>query len=164
MKMRLLIQIPGMTLAVLLTLLIGSVRADDSKLEGTWDVTLKWPKATCDRTACNCPGGVPNIPITTLNTFLKGGGMVWSTNVLFVGPGQGQWQSLGHNDFMDHFKFWIFDLSTGFPIRYEDVTQDIHLTSRDTYKGTMTYDLFDAAGNILARECSVNIDSATRFE
>ncbi len=164
MRTRQLTRFPGLALAVLLTLLVCSVRADDSKLEGTWDVTLKWPKATCDRTACNCPGGVPNIPITTLNTFLKGGGMVWSTTVPFVGTGQGQWQSLGHNDFMDHFKFYNFDLSTGFPIRYEDVTQDIHLTSPDTYTGTMAYDLFDAAGNILAQGCRVNIDSATRFE
>src|SRR5262245_61818823 len=127
MQTQRLTRLSGMVLAIMLTLLVGSVRADDSQLEGTWDVILKWPKATCDITACHCPGGVPNIPITTLNTFLKGGGMVWSTTVLFVGPGQGQGQSLGHNDFMDHFKFYIFDLSTGFPIRYEDVTQDIHL-------------------------------------
>ena len=36
-------RLSGMVLAVMLTLLVGSVRADDRTLEGTWDVTLTIP-------------------------------------------------------------------------------------------------------------------------
>src|SRR5262245_19517389 len=158
MQTRRFIRLSGMVLAVMLTLLVGSVKADGSKLEGTWDVILKWPEATCARTACNCPGGVPNIPITTLNTFLKGGGMVWSATTFLVGPGQGAWQRIDHHQFEARFKFYIFDLATGFATLYEEVTQDIHLTGRDTYTGTMTYDLFNAAGDLLVQGCAVNID------
>jgi hypothetical protein len=74
--------IPSLALAGMLTLLVGqgfgqdaSDRAAPRKFEGTWDVILKFPKKTCDRTECSCPGGVPNIPIVTLNTFLKGDGL-----------------------------------------------------------------------------------------
>jgi hypothetical protein len=52
MQTRRFIRLSGMVLAAMLTLLVGSVRADGSKLEGTWDVILKWPEATCTRTAC----------------------------------------------------------------------------------------------------------------
>jgi hypothetical protein len=77
MQTRLFTRLPGLALAVLFTMLVGSVGADDSKLKGTWDVTLRFPKETCDRPECGtCPGGQPDIPIPTLNTFLKGGGMV----------------------------------------------------------------------------------------
>ena len=148
-------RLSGMVLAVMLTLLIGSVRAHDSKLEGTWDVILKFPQETCDRTECNCPRGMPNIPIRTLNTFLKGGGMVWSTTTYLVGPGQGAWGHLGHNDFMAHFRFYIFFDPND--TRYEEVTQFITLTDPDTYTGTMTYDLLHAADDTpIAQGCSVN--------
>jgi hypothetical protein len=103
-------QLSGLALAVLFTMLVGSVGADDSKLEGTWNVTLRFPQETCDRPECGpCPGGGPDIPIPTLNTFLKGGGMVWSGGSLFVGPGQGFWERLGHNHFMARFKFLVFN-------------------------------------------------------
>jgi hypothetical protein len=163
--------IASLALAGMLTLLVGqgfgqdaSDRAAPRKLEGTWDVILKFPKRTCDRTECSCPGGVPNIPIVTLNTFLQGGGMLWSSNALLTSIGQGGWKRLGRNQFETRFKFYIFDLATGFSTSSEEVTQDIHLTGRDTYTGTMTYDLFDAEGNMTAQGCLVNIDAATRFE
>jgi hypothetical protein len=63
---------------------------------------------------------------------------------------------------MARFKFYIFNLSTGFPILYEEVTQDITLTGRDRYTGTITYDLFNAEGRLIAPGCRVNIDRATR--
>ncbi len=58
--------LPGLALAVLLTMLVGSVGADDSKLEGTWNVTVRFP--VCDA-ICTCPGGVPNIPIQGLHQY-----------------------------------------------------------------------------------------------
>ena len=105
----------GLALAVLLTLLVGSVGADDRTLEGTWDVTLQFPEETCDR--CGCPGNTPDIPLPTLNTFLKHGGMLWSGSALTVGPGQGSWERLGHNHFVARFKLFIFALTidAGFP-------------------------------------------------
>jgi hypothetical protein len=162
MKMRRFTQIPGMAFAVLLALLVGSVGANDSKLEGTWDVILRFPEETCNRAECNCIP--PDIPVQTVNTFLKHGGMLWTTSNLRVGPGQGRWERLEHNRFEAHFKFTIFALDTGFSTGSEDVTQTIHLTGRDAYEGTMIYDLFDAQGNIVAEGCSVNIESATRIE
>ena len=42
--------------------------AQDLKLQGVWNVTLRFP--VCNA-FCTCPGGVPNIPIPSLNTYLK---------------------------------------------------------------------------------------------
>ena len=43
-------RLSGMMLAVMLTLLVGTVRADGSKLEGTWLNEVKI--VTCTRAAC----------------------------------------------------------------------------------------------------------------
>jgi hypothetical protein len=155
-------RLSGMALAIMLTLLVGSVRAGDSKLEGTWDVTLRFPASSCNN-ACNCPGNTPNIPIPTLNTFLKYGGMLWSGGSLLAGPGQGSWERLGHKHFMARFKFLIFDLTTGRRTGNEELTKDIRLTGSDTFEATTTYDLFDAAGNMTTQGCIIN-ETATRFE
>jgi hypothetical protein len=173
MKTKLLTWIPGMTLAVLLTLLVGQDLVfghdDDSreprKLEGTWDVTLSFPKETCDRPECGaCPGGGPKIPLPTLNTFLKHGGMLWSGSALFVGPGQGSWERLGHNHFMARFKFFTFDTSTLRRTGMEELTKDIRLTGPDTFEATTTYDFLDAAGTTtIGTGCIIN-ESAKRFE
>jgi hypothetical protein len=50
MKTKLRTQIPGMTLAVLLTLLMGSAGADNRTLSGTWRV---------DVTLTDCQSGTP---------------------------------------------------------------------------------------------------------
>ena len=71
--------LPGMILAVMLMLLVGQTPVfgnDDNegpKLVGTWNVTLKFPQCT---TECPCPGGMPNIPIPALQTYLKHGAML----------------------------------------------------------------------------------------
>ena len=160
MQTRRFTRLPGITLAVLLTLLVGSVGADESKLEGTWDVTTMFPQPTCD--LCGCPGNTPNIPIPTLNTFLKHGGMLWSGGSLFVGPGQGSWERIGHNHFMARFKFLIFN-ANGSRRGSEELTKDVRLTGSDTFEATTTFDLFDAAGNTTATGCIIN-ETATRFE
>jgi hypothetical protein len=131
-------------------MLLGSAAADNSTLEGTWDVTLQFPAETCDRTECSCPGNTPNIPLPTLNTFLKGGGMVWSGSALAVGPGQGVWERFEHHHYVARFKFYIFNPETGLSTGSEELTKDIRLTGPDTFEATTTYDLFDAAGNMTA--------------
>ena len=147
MQTRLFTQLPSLALAVLFTMLVGSVGADDRKLEGTWDVTLQFPEETCDRTRCSCPGNTPNIPIPALNTFLKGGGMLWSGSALRRGHRTGvDGSALGVTSYMARFKFFIFNPETGFRTGYEELTKDIRLTGPDTFEATTTYDLFDAAG------------------
>jgi hypothetical protein len=165
MQTRLFTRLPSLALAVLFTLLVGSVGADDSKLEGTWDVTLQFPEETCNRPECNCPGGTPNIPIPALNTFLRHGGMLWSGSALAVVTGQGVWERLGHNHFMARFKFFIFNLTSGLSIGREELTKDIRLTGPDTFEATTTYDLFNvsAGGDPIAEGCIIN-ETATRFE
>jgi hypothetical protein len=161
----------GITLTVMLTLPVGQGlvfghddgdRTASNKLEGTWDVTLRFPESSCNN-ACNCPGNTPNIPLPTLNTFLKHGGMLYSGTALVAGPGQGVWERLGHRHFMARFKFFIFDLTTARRTGTSELTKDIRLTGPDTFEATTTYDLFDTAGNPLAQGCIIN-ESATRFE
>ena len=151
----------GLALAVLFTILAGSVGADDSELEGTWNVTLRFPQETCDRPECGpCPGGGPDIPIPTLNTFLKGGGMVWSGGSLFVGPGQGFWDRTGHHEFTARFKFFVFN-PDGSRRASEELTKEMSLTSSDTFEATTTYAYITATG--IGEGCLIN-ETAERFE
>jgi hypothetical protein len=156
-------QLLGLGLAVLFTMLVGRVGADDSKLEGTWDVTLQFPEETCNRPECNCPANTPNIPIPALNTVLKGGGMLWSGSALAVVTGQGGWERLGHNHYMARFKFYIFNPETGFRMGYEELAKDIRVTGPETFEASTTYDLFDAADQLIGTGCLIN-ETATRFE
>jgi hypothetical protein len=171
MQTRRFTRLPGMTLAIMLTLLVGQglVFGDDDgdrtkpiKLEGTWDVYLQCPKETCDRTDCRCPG-CPDNAILTLNTFLKGGGMVWSGGNLRAGTGQGAWERIGRHQFEARFKFLIFDLASGNRTGSEVLTKDISLTSPDRFEATTTYDLYDAAGSPTAEGCIIN-ETGERFE
>ena len=162
MKIRLLTQLSSMALAVLLAMLVSSAGADDRKLEGTWDVILQFPEDTCMK--CGCPGGTPNIPLPTLNTFLKHGGMLWSgSSALAVGPGQGEWQDLGNSQYMARFKFFTFNPASGERTGSEELTKAIRLTGPDTFEATTTFDLFDAAGQLIVNECVIH-ETATRFE
>jgi len=169
MQTRRFTRLPGMTLAVMLTMLVGQGlvfghddgdRTEPRKLEGTWNVILNFPEDTC-KPECNCPPS--NIKIPTLNTFVKHGGMLWSGGSLVVGPGQGSWERLGHNHFIARFKFFIFNLTTGSRTGSEELTKDIRLTGPDTFEATTTFDLFDVAGNQTATGCLIN-ETATRFE
>jgi hypothetical protein len=170
MQRRLFIGLPNLALAVLFTLLVGSVGADDRKgddhtLEGTWDVILQFPEETCNRSECSCPANTPNIPIPALNTFLKGGGMLWTGSALAVVTGQGRWERLGRDHYTARFKFYIFDLTSGLSMGREELTKDIRLTGPDTFEATTTYDLFNvsAGGGPIAEGCIIN-ETATRFE
>jgi hypothetical protein len=147
----------GLALAVLFTMLVGSVGADDSKLklEGTWDVTLTFLPAP----PTGCTGGGP---IPTLNTFLKDGGMLFSAGSLFAGPGQGSWEHIRHNHFTARFKFLLFN-PDGSRRGSEELTKDVRLTGPDTFEAITTFDFFDAAGNMTAHGCIIN-ETATRFE
>jgi hypothetical protein len=145
--------------------IVSSVQAadgdddEDKKLRGTWNVTLRFPVCT---TTCTCPGGVPNIPISNLNTFLKGETMLVALGSLFAGPGHGSWERINHNHFNARFKFFLFN-PNGMRIGSEEVTKDIRLTGPDAFEATSTFDLFDVSGNMTAQGCIIN-ETATRFE
>jgi hypothetical protein len=160
--------------AMMTTLLIGtsaqSIQRNDqggsgegaqhSKLQGTWNVTLRFP--VCSAT-CGCPGGVPNIPIPTLNTYLKDDTMLVALGgSLFSGPGHGSWERIDHNQFSARFKFFLFN-PAGMLRGSEEVRKNILLTGPDTFEATSTFDVFDTAGNITAQGCIIN-ETATRFE
>lgn len=157
-----------LTLAVILTLAPGSPfpllgqqdSGQDQKLQGTWDVTLRFPECSA---ACPCPGGVPNIPVPSLNTYLKDGSMLVALGgSLFAGPGQGSWERIAHDTFRARFKFFIFNTS-GMRVASEVVTKTIGLTGPDAFVATSTFDFFDAAGNVTVRGCPIN-ETGTRFQ
>jgi hypothetical protein len=162
----------GIALAAMLTLLVGQrpvVGQDDRGegerriLAGTWNVTLKFP----DAAPCSGPGGVPNIPIPALQTYLKGGSILEVPGgFLFRGPGVGSWEHaehLGHHQFVARFKFFLFN-SDGSRRGSEVVTSHIDLTGPNAFEAKATFDLFDAAGNPTAAQgCHIN-ETATRFE
>ena len=132
----------------------------DKKLLGTWNVTLRFPVCSA---GCPCPGGVPNIPIPTLNSYIEDGTLqVALGGSLFSGPGHGSWERIGHNQFKARFKFFLFN-SSGMLRGSEEVTKDILLTGPDAFEATSSFDLFDAAGNMTSQGCIIN-ETATRFE
>ena len=132
----------------------------DKKLPGLWNVTLRFPVCSAD---CPCPGGVPNTPIPTLNTYLKDGTLLVALGgSLFAGPGHGSWERIGRNQFRARFKFFLFT-SSGTLRGSEEVTKDILLTGPDAFEATSTFDVFDAAGNMTSQGCAIN-ETATRFE
>jgi hypothetical protein len=95
MRIRPFTRLPVLSLAILFTMLVGSVGAQETPpLVGTWDVILRFPASSCNN-ACNCPGNTPDIPIATLQTFLGQGGMLWSGSALAVGTGHGTWEEWG---------------------------------------------------------------------
>jgi hypothetical protein len=164
-------RLPGMTLAVMLTLLVGQGlvfgrddgdRTEPRKLEGTWNVTLRFPVCSSQ---CPCPGGTPNIPIPALHQYLKHGSFrEASGGSPLRGPGLGSWEPIGHHQFEARYKFFLFNAD--FSRRgNEEVTSHIHLTGPEAFEATATFDLFDATGDKTSPEegCTIN-ETATRFE
>jgi hypothetical protein len=149
-----------MTLAILLPLLMGSAGADNSKLEGTWNVIVRFP--VCDA-ICTCPGGVPNIPIQGLHQYQTHGALLELPSSGLRGPGVGSWERVGHKHFVARFKFFLFSPTNLSRIGSQEVTNDIRLTGPDAFEATATVDLFDAAGTMTAQGCIIN-GTATRFE
>jgi len=152
--------------AVLLVLLatqrpaVGQDNEEARNLPGTWNVTLRFSDCTA---LCPCPGGVPNIPIPALHTYLKRESVLEIPGgTLFRGPGLGTWEHVGDHDFTAHFRFFIFN-PDGSRRGSEVVTSHIDLSSPDTFEAAATFDLFDAAGNMTGQGCRIN-ETATRFE
>jgi hypothetical protein len=155
--------IPGMALAIMLTLLVRGTGAQDrQQLAGTWTVTLKFPVCS---TECPCPGGMPNIPIPALHRYLvnwplrKDGSMLEVGNSLRRSTGLGSWVRMDDNQFMARFAFFPADGGR------EDVTMHITLASAIKFTSSDSFDLFDATGNRISpvNGCPRE-ETATRFD
>jgi hypothetical protein len=163
MKTKLLTWIPGMMLAVLCTMLVGSVGADERKLEGTWNITVRFDR--CDA-SCPCPPGVTtDTPVPGLHQYLKHGALLDAPGGgLLRGPGLGSWERIGHNQFVARFTMFLFN--PDFSRRgSNEATSHIHLTGPDAFEATVILDSFDATGNRTSPDegCPVTL-TATRFE
>jgi hypothetical protein len=171
MQRRWLTALSVIAFASILTLLVGqrSVVGQDDQgeghsktLAGTWNVTATFPQCTA---ACPCPGGVPNIKIPALHTYVKGGSLVEVPGgTLFRGPGTGSWEHADDHQFVARFKFFIFN-ALGMRTASEEVTSHIDLTDANTFEAAATFDLFDAAGKQInvGQVCNIN-ETATRFQ
>ncbi len=156
----------GLSLALLLCLsgtYTGATARPPSsgqKLVGTWDVTLRFP--VCDAT-CQCPGGVPNIPIPALHTYSSDGTMEEvSGGTLFRGDALGVWEHLRDQQYAARYKFFIFNAAAA-RTATEVVTSRIELQGRDAFAATATFDLFAADGTtVVSTGCPINI-TGTRF-
>src|SRR5262245_57398874 len=115
--------LPGLALAILLTLLVGSVGADDSKLKSTRNVALQFGR--CDE-ACPCPPGVTTeTKIPALHMYLKDGSLLEvGGGSPLRGPGLGSWERVGKHQFVARFKFFLFN-PNGSPRGSEEVTNHI---------------------------------------
>lgn len=133
----------------------------DGKLHGTWNVTLKFPVCSA---SCPCPGGMPNIPIPALQTYQKGETMLEAGGgSLFRGPGTGSWERTDEDQFVAHFKFFVFKSDgSGGPAANEVVTSHITLTGPDSFDAAATFDLFTPSGMVVGQGCAIN-ETATRF-
>jgi hypothetical protein len=161
MQMRWFPPLPGLALALLLTLLVGSAGAHLSTLVGTWEVTVRFPEEACTA-PCTCPGNTPNIPIQGLHQYQAHGALLEIPSTVFRGPGVGAWERFGQHEFAARYKFFLFDPDL-VRIGSEEVTSQIRLTGPDTFEATATFDLFDVAGEPTAQGCPINV-TATRFE
>jgi len=165
-------RLPGLALAVLLTLLVGQGlvfgnddrdRTEPRKLEGTWNVTGQLGR--CDA-SCPCPPGVTtDTLVLALHMYLKHGSFLEAAGgSLLRGPGLGSWERLVHHQFEARFKFFLFNAD--FSRRGSgEVTSHIHFTGPDAFEATATLDFFDATGNRTSPEegCPLT-QTATRFE
>ncbi len=154
----------GVMSAALLALSLGQTAAagpdGKGRLVGTWNVTLKFP--TCSAT-CPCPGGVPNIPVPALHSYQAHGSFLEiAGGTLLRGPGAGSWEHTDDHKFGARFKFFLFN-PDGTRRGSEEVKNEIELTGPDTFEASATFDLFDAAGNVIGQGCAID-ESATRFE
>lgn len=156
-------------LAAILILLAGQrpvvgqgadAAAEAKRLVGTWNVTLQFPQCS---SACACPGGVPNIPIPALQTYLQDGSILEvSGGSPLRGPALGSWQHLGQQQFGARFKFFLFN-PDGSRRGSEVITDHIDLTGPDAFQAIATFDLFDAVDNVIEQGCPIN-ETARRFE
>jgi len=153
MQTRRFTRLPGMILAVMLTLLVGSARADEKQITGTWIVTITFPVCSAE---CPCP---PATSVPGLHRYLQDGSMLEVGNPAARSTGLGAWEHIDHHQFVARFAFITANGSR------EDVTTYITLTAPDAFTSNSIFDLFGPTGNrISPPDGCPREETATRFE
>ena len=127
-----------MMLAVMLTLLVGTVRADGSKLEGTWLNEVKvWLNPEPSKP---CPPQPQNpVTVQSMTTYMRGGILIEGGSPPAGGPpftavsrsaGHGIWERRGHHTFRLFFRSHSFD-NLGRLVRITEVESHPRLIQGD---------------------------------
>jgi hypothetical protein len=178
MQTRRFTQLPGMTLAVMLTLTVGQVLgvgpaayAEDGRgIEGTWLM-----EATLVDCGTGDPLPIPGNPFPALHTYLRGGTMLDTgasppppppSTAVTRCTAHGIWERTGVKTFREHFRIFSFDVD-GVYVSRTDVTVARRLRqgedpAADKLIGKGTARLFDANG-VLTRE-GCNTDRGRRLQ
>ena len=177
MKMRLLTQIPGMTLAVMLALTVGQAlvvgpearAAGGGKLEGTW--LMEATRVDC---ATGAPLPIPGNPFPALHTYMRGGTML-DSGAGFPRPpavtrstAHGIWEHTGGQTFRERFRLFGFD-AAGVHVSTTEVTVERSLiqgndAEADEIIGAGTAKVFTPAGVLVGEGCNEDRGRRVAFE
>jgi hypothetical protein len=177
MKRRRLTQIPGMALAVMLTLVVAqglvfssvAQAAGGGKLEGTW---------LMESTLLNCATGeslnIPGNPFPSLHTYMRGGTAVDSgaSPPRALGgtrsAAHGIWKRTGAQTFREHFHSFSFD-AEGQHVLTVEVTFERRLiqgkhAEEDEIIGVGTAKFFTPSGEPAGEGCVSDTGRRVAFE
>ena len=125
-------------------------------LEGTWRVQL---------TVRDCQTGAELRTFPALFTFAKGGTLTVTTagqNPALSTPGLGVWQKTGDHTYSAVSEAFVFS-SAGAWIQTHRLTRAIEIgNDANEFTDTVTLEIFDTTGNLLATGCATSV--ASRFE
>jgi hypothetical protein len=133
MQTRRFTRLPGPAFAVLFTILVGSVGADDSTLEGTWLNEVKI--VTCP------PAHEVLATFQSMTTYIRGGILIESGGPATPPPavsrsaGQGIWERTGDHTFRVFFRSHSLD-NLGRLVRITEVTTHPSLIKGDNLETT----------------------------
>jgi hypothetical protein len=136
---------------------VSSAARDRSrKLEGSWNIQV---------TGRNCQTGEAIRTFPSMFTFMRGGTMTeWGSGnpPATRGLGHGVWSFDAAGRFASAFQFFRFN-ADGTLAGRQIVRQQIELgEDGGSFTSSATAQVFDAAGNVIAVNCSTGV--ATRFE
>jgi len=177
MKTRLLTQLSGMTLAVLLALTVGQAlvvgaearAAGGGTLEGNW---------LMESTLVNCATGdplpIPGNPFPSLHTYMRGGTVLDSGASPPSAPGgtrssaHGIWERTGAQTFRERFHSFSFD-AAGVHVSTAEVTFERSLIQGkhgepDKSIGTGTAKFFTPTGDLVGEACIKDRGRRDAFE
>ena len=162
MRIRLRIVIPGLLLAILISMLAtqaiaaggngesSEISTVGQELDGTWLVTVDRPDPR--------PGAPPTF--RALLTFFPGGAMMETATSLppsSRGPGHGQWVRIGDRTFASTFMFFRFDATGRFIGSLKVHRRMVLARSLRRFRAVATVEIFDADDNLVATERATEV-------